>query len=224
MAVLTINWETMDKIPPLETAAPVVTGEGMPAPVAATDEAPKTQLTADKPYLIYVSDPAATSSFDTVEKVILDDDRVKLGSKAFHMVKMTPDVAKADPTLTEKGGKASPRFIFVTADLKSVKPLEGNALKLGEVWGAMKAVSDKFYKANLDAMVGDLRNVLNEFDKVNKERAIQDDKEKRLGDKATPADKAAIAAKRAELDARQTKAEASRDKLLELKPKDAKAA
>src|SRR5688572_11247591 len=129
MAVLNIHWETLDKVPAL-AAAPVITSEdevSAPAPEAA--EAPKSH---DKPYFVYVADPAATTGFDTVEKVILADDRVTIASHAFHMVKMSPDQAKEDPVLKEKGGKQLPRIILVTADLKSVKPLEGGTLKLGE--------------------------------------------------------------------------------------------
>jgi len=59
---------------------------------------------------------------------------------------------------------------------------------------------------------------------VNAERSVLDDKEKRLTDKATPADKKDIETKRAQLEAREKKAQAQRDKLWELKPKDAKAA
>ena len=85
---------------------------------------------ADKPYFIYVADPEASAAagFDTVTKVVLDDDRVKLGAKAFHAVKMTAADAKSDPVLAEKGGKELPRVIFVSNDLKSVKAFEGGSL------------------------------------------------------------------------------------------------
>lgn len=216
MAELTIAWETLSRIPPLNAA--VVTSENAPAPVNA-EEAPK--LTADKPYFIYVMDPAGTTGFDALEKVILDDDRVKLGAKAFHAVRMTEDDVKADPLLAERGGKEIPRLIFVTADLKSVKPLEGGQLKLGETWSTMKATANKFYKQDLDAVVRELKSVLIEFDKIYKERAVVDDKEKRSTDKGlTEVDRKDIAAKRAELDAREKKATEQKDKLWELKSKD----
>jgi hypothetical protein len=228
MAELTINWETLPQIPqPEKKDAPVITSEApsASAPDVPAAPAPETKLTADKPYFIYVTDGASPTGFDTVEKVILDDDRVKLGSHAFHAVKMTPDSAKADPLLTEKGGKEPVRFIFVTADLKTIKPLEGGSLKLGEVWSTMKATANKFYKQDLDATVRDLKNVLNEFDKIAKERTVVDDKEKRATDKGlTEIDRKEIAAKRAELDARQKKAEEAKNKLWELRPKGDSAA
>jgi hypothetical protein len=241
MAELTINWETLTKIPALEAAtteqdAPVVTtdgdtlpaNEGEPAPEAPKPVSAKKASTssspfklADKPYMIFVSDPAASAvaGFDTVTKVILDDDRVKLGSHAFHAVKMTPEDAKADPVLAEKGGKEAPRIIFVGNDLKNVKALEGGSLKLGEVWSAMKATSNRAFKQDLDALTKNLKEVLVEFDKINAERSTLAEKEKREADKATPADVKAIAAKRAELDAREKKAVDRKTALWDLKPK-----
>lgn len=210
--------------PAVTKAAPVVTGEGMPAPVAAEPvEEPATALTDDKPYLIYVNDQAADAKLvDNVDKVIFDDDRIQLGAKAFHMVKMSAESAAADPLLKEKGGKDLPRLVFVTADLKSVKAIEGNALKVSEVWSTMKTVAGKAYKQDLDTIVKDALKILLEYDKIAKERTVLEDKEKRLADKATPADKKDLEAKRTELETRQQKAEQARAKLFELKPKASK--
>ena len=221
MAVLKIDWETLDKIPSL-APAPVVTSEdevSAPAPEAAA--APKS---LDKPYFVYIADPAGTTGFDTVEKVILTDDRVTIASHAFHMVKMTPDQAKEDTLLKKDGGKQVPRIVLVTADLKTVKPLEGGTLKLGEVWNAMKATANKHYTKDLDVTLKALKDVLVEYDKVNAERGVLEEKEKRAKDKPNPTDEKEIAAKRAELDARQKKAEEKEKALFDLKVKDAKAA
>jgi len=223
MAELTIQWETLSSIPQVAKKAPAVTTGEEAAPTPASDEttAASALTSTDKPYLIYVADTASADvKFDPVEKVILEDDRVRLGCKAFHAVRMSPEDAKADPVLAEKGGKELPRFIFVTADQKTVKALEGGSLKLGEVWSTMKATANKHYKQDLDAVIKELKGVLNEFDKLGKERSVLDDKEKRLTDKGlSEADKKDIEAKRADLDARQKKAEAQKDKLWDLKPK-----
>lgn len=223
MAELTIQWETLSSIPQVaKKPAAVTTGEASaPAPEAEPATTESALTSTDKPYLIYVADTAAADvSFDPVEKVILEDDRVRLGCKAFHAVRMSPDDAKADPLLADKGGKALPRFIFVTADQKTIKALEGGSLKLGEVWSTMKATANKHYKQDLESVIKELKGVLNEFDKLNKERSVLDDKEKRLTDKGlSDADKKDIEAKRADIDARQKKAEAQRDKLWDLKPK-----
>ena len=223
MAELTIKWETLDKMPqPAKAkAAPVITSETTSAPADAAVPSDEAVFTPDKPYFIYVTDGSSATGFDAVEKVILDDDRVKLGSHAFHAIKMSPDVAKADPLLADKGGKEIPRIIYVTADLKTIKPLEGASLKLGEVWGSMKATANKFYKQDLDAVVKDLKSVLIEFDKISNERKVLDEKDKRLGAKATSADTKELAAKRAELDEREKKATDRKTALWELKAKAA---
>src|SRR5437773_11841278 len=126
MAELTINWETLSSIPKpdKDAAAPVVTSEeAKPVDAAPADPVPAAAKPAsDKPYFIYVTDGTSkvTTGIDTVEKVILEDDRIKLGARAFHAVKMTPEDAKADTLLADKRGKEVPRIIFVTADLKTV--------------------------------------------------------------------------------------------------------
>ena len=128
MAELTINWETMTRVSPEVVKDKVVTGE-TPTAAETGDAAPAATPTAsDKPFMIYITDGAAATGFDTVEKVILEDDRVKLGSHAFHAVKMTTDDASKDPLIAEKGGKTAPRIVFVSADFKSVKALEGGTL------------------------------------------------------------------------------------------------
>src|SRR5262245_30480680 len=185
MAELTINWETLTKIPALEPVtttqdAPVVTSDSdtLPTDNGAADSSKEPKADpkpaekkvvasttafkpADKPYFIYVADEQASAAagFDTVTKVVLDDDRVKLGAKAFHAVKMTAADAKADPVLAEKGGSELPRVIFVSNDLKSVKAFEGGSLKLGEVWGGMKAAAGRAYKNDLDTLVRSIKEV-----------------------------------------------------------------
>src|SRR5262245_34995965 len=202
MAELNIAWETLNRVSPEQPKEEkVITGEGPTQPVDGAPATPAAPTTSDKPFWIYISEQAATTGFDTVTKVILDDDRVKLGSHAFHAVKMTVEDAKADPLLAEKGGKEVPRMIFVSADFKSVKPLEGGSLKLGEVWNTMKATANRFYVQDLDAVVRDLKSVLVEFDKINMERGVLAEKERRAKDK--PADLKDVAAKRAELDSRE---------------------
>jgi hypothetical protein len=222
VADLQIKWETMESLPQPEKAAAVVTGDGTTASATEPEATPaETSLTPDRPYLVYVSDPASGDSklVDNIEKVIFDDDRIQLGSKAFHMVKMTAESAAADALLKEKGGKDLPRLVFVTADLKSVKAVEGTALKVSEVWGTMKLVANKAYKQDLEAIVKESLKILIEYDKIAKERTVLEEKEKRLADKATPSDKKDLEAKRTELDSRQEKAQAQRAKLFELKAK-----
>lgn len=219
MAELTIQWKTLTNVPKIET--PVLTGDDAPAaePAAPAEDAPKSTL--ERPLFIYVIDPGgASGGFDQVEKVILEDDRVRLGCRAFDAIKMTPEDVKADPMLGEKAGKEVPRFIFVTADMKTTKVLEGSQLKLGETWSTMKATANKHYKQDLDKVIKDLKSVLVEYDKIGKALSVLEEKEKRAADKGLSAsDKKEIEAERAELDARQKKADELKAKVTELKPK-----
>jgi hypothetical protein len=227
MAVLQIKWESLSRLPTLAPAEkPVVTtevGAGSEAKPADDDPAPAASdlpKVLDKPYMIYISDSTQTTSFDGVEKVVLADDRVVIGSHAFHAVKMSPEDAKADPLLAERGGKELPRIVFVSSDLKSVNALENTRLSVAGTWEAMKATANKHYKENLDTVVKGLRDVLTEFDRVNQERKVLEDKEARKGGpEITAADKKAIETKRAELDTRQKKAEEKQAKLETLNPK-----
>ncbi len=216
MAVLTIKWETLSKMPQIEK--PVITSEeGTPA---STPEEPGPK-TLDKPYFVYISDPTATVSYDTVEKVILTDDRIVIGTHAFHAVKMSPEDAKADSLIGDKGGKEVPRIVVVSSDLKTVKPLEKGNLSVSGTWDAMKAIANKHYKENLDTVVKGLRDVLTDFDRINQERKVLEEKEQRKGgDKElSAADKKDIDAKKAELDARQKKAEERQAKYETMTPK-----
>src|SRR5262245_4148504 len=105
--------------PAVTAAAPVTTGEGVPAAAPTDESAPTTAFTPDKPYLIFVTNGDSKDSDDT-EKILLEDDKIELASRAFHATKMTSEQASSDPLLQEKGGKAVPRIIIVSADLKSV--------------------------------------------------------------------------------------------------------
>ena len=223
MAELTIQWETLSSIPQVAKKAPAVTTGEEAAPTPASDESTTASAitSTDKPYLIYVADTAAADvKFDAVEKVILEDDRVRLGCKAFHAVRMSPDDAKADPLLAEKGGKELPRFIFVTADQKTVKALEGGSLKLGEVWCDDEGDREQALQAGprrrhqgaqgrpervRQARQGAL-GPRRQGEAPDRQGALRGRQEGHRGE-----------ARR--LDARQKKAEAQRDKLWDLKPK-----
>ena len=114
--------------PAVTTAAPVVTGEGVPAAAPADDAtASATAFTPDKPYLVFVTDGSSKAS-DDCEKILLEDDKIELASRAFHATKMTPDQASAEALFKEKGGKAVPRVILVSADLTSAKALSNRLM------------------------------------------------------------------------------------------------
>ncbi len=212
----------MSRVAPEDLKAKkVVTGESEPAPEATEPEAPAQPAAADKPFLVYVQDPTVTSAdFDKVEKVVLKDERVALGARAFTCVKMNPDDAKADP-IVSKQGKEVPRFVLVSADWKNAIAFEGSRLSAGALWDGMRAASDKFYAKSLDAAVKAARDLLTEADKIYAERKTLEDKRSRLDDKATDKDKKEIDDKLAALDARQKALDEKQASIWSMKPKAA---
>jgi len=198
---------------------PVVTGATAPAADPADEPAAPTR--AEKPFLVYVEDPAASSEkFDAVEKVLLQDERVAYGSRAFTAVRMSPDEVSTDPLLA-KQGKALPRFLLVSADYASVTTLEGNGLNAGAVWNAMKATSDKFFTKSLEACVREMRDTILELDKIEGERKVLDDKKSRTAAKGSEAEQKAVEAKLAAVEERKQKVLERQRVLWELKPKSA---
>jgi hypothetical protein len=216
MAAMQISWQSVSRVAPEKAA--VVTGEDA-QPVA---EEPAAPTVAEKPFFVYVQDPSATTSteFDKVEKVVLQDERVAYGARAFTCVKVTPDDAKADPILS-KQGKEIPRFVFVSADYKKAMAFEKNRLTASNVWDGMKAASDKFYAKALDSCVKEMKDVLVEVDKIWAERKTLTEKFDRLQEKGSEADKKEVEAKLAALDERQKKADEKQAAIWALKPKAA---
>jgi hypothetical protein len=212
MAVLTVNWETATRLSP--DAAPVVTSEvSAPAEGTATPVAPR----SDKPILVYVTPAESGEAFDKVDKVILADDKVAIGSWAFRRVKMTPEDAEKDPLFAGKG-KEVPRFLFVSTDFKTVTVVEGSKLSVSGVWNAMKSEAKKHFKDNFDKDVREMRDIMNEWDKIADERSVLEEKEKRE-DKPTPADLKDIEKKKAELDKRQKAADERKEDLMKFELK-----
>jgi hypothetical protein len=216
MAALQIRWVAMPRVAP--EGSKVLTGvdESAPEPEAAAPER------AERPFLVYVSDPTITSDdFDKVESVILKDERVALGSRAFTCVRMSPDNASEDPIIS-KAGKETPRFVLVSADFKTATPIEKNKLSGAALWDGMKATAAKQYKKTLESAVKDMRDVLMDLDKLYGERKTLSDKLARLeekGEKASPAEKKEIAAKLAAIDERQAEVNERQKTLWELETK-----
>jgi hypothetical protein len=213
MAVLTIRWDNAARVAPDE-AAVVTPKEGEDAKPA--DEAPVVKR-ADKPMMIYIADPAVTDGFNKVEQVVLTDDKVAVGTRAFRCIKMTPEQAGQDRLLKE-AGKELPRVVFVTADYAKVEVVEGGKLSVGGLWSEMQAQYKKHYKGDLEKNVKSLIKVLGEFDKIANERKMLDEEKART---EKPSDKDQAEWKKAadELKEREQKANEQRDTLLKFEPK-----
>jgi hypothetical protein len=132
---------------------------------------------------------------------------------------MTPEAAAADALLAGKG-KEVPRFLFVAADYSDVTVVEAGKLSVSGLWKSMVAEANKFYKGDLDKNVRQMLKVLGEFDKINNERNLLEEKSKRE-DKPSASDIAKIKKEREDLNEREKKANAERDALLKLERKAA---
>jgi hypothetical protein len=219
MAVLSIGWQPAARVAPAEDAAVVTPSDGENGGKSGEGDKPADppRRLADKPMLVYVADASGTEGFDKVEKVVLTDDKVVIGSHAFRCIKMTPEQAAQDPILAT-AGKETPRIVLVSADYKDTVVLEGGKLSVGGLWSAMQTAYGKFYEGSLEKNVKALLKVLNEFDKIANERKVQDAKEARE-DKPSAADKAEWKKLHEELDAREKKASKERDTLMKFEKK-----
>ena len=167
---------------------------------------------ADKPMFIYVTDGASDGGFDKVEKVILDDNKVLVGMKAFKCVKMSPSDVNDDPLLASEG-KELPRFLFVSRDYSKVKVVEGSRMKTKNVYNMMKKFASKEYKTNFDKQIKATLKLLIEFDKINGAMKTLKAKEARLGSDITKGEAKKIAAEKEELEERQKAADDKRKTL-----------
>ena len=145
---------------------------------SATETEATSELTltwGDRPVVVYVCDEAAgCEGFDKLEEVVLKDEKVALGMKAFKTVKMHPDHAALDPVLAGQG-KDVPRMLIVDPTKMKVTVLEKGKLKASGLFSAMKKVSSKVYEENLDKLVKSHLKLLTEQDQLaNAEKVIAD--------------------------------------------------
>lgn len=222
MAVLTIGWSSLPARPVAPETGAVTPSEGEKgAGTAPADEkaAPARVQRAEKPMMVYIADPAVGDvAFDKVEKVVLTDDRVVIGTWAFKCVRMTPEQASQNDVLKE-AGKETPRIVFISTDWKDVKVLEGNKLSVGGLWSEMQAQFKKCFEGNLETNVKAMLKVLTEFDKIANQRKVLEAAKERE-DKPTPADEAKWKKEAEELDAAEKKANEKKAELLKFVKKD----
>ena len=144
----------------------------------------------DKPVIVYVCDEAAgCDGFDKLENVVLKDEKVAIGMKAFKTVKMHPDHAAADPVTAGKGREV-PRMLLIDPTKMKVTVLEKGKLKASGLFAAMKKVSGKVYKENLKKVVDSHIKMLNKQDQLANAMKTIDAKIARIsGDSGKSAEK-----------------------------------
>ncbi|MDJ0520480.1 MAG: hypothetical protein QNJ90_00240 [Planctomycetota bacterium] len=175
MAELNIRWQSVDRI---SKGGAVVTGD------KAGEAESSSELTlkwGDQPVLVYVCDEAAgCEGFDKIEEVVLKDEKVALGMKAFKTVKMHPDDAGLDPVLKDQG-KTVPRMMLVDPTKMKVTVIEAKKVKASSLYKAMKKVAGKVYKEKLDKVVKTHLKLLTEQDQLANAEKVLSEKVSRLG-------------------------------------------
>jgi hypothetical protein len=202
--VLTAKWGTASRVSPSDTG--VVTGE------STGDEPEAEKPLAEKPLFIYVTDGASDGGFDKIEKVILDDNKVLVGMKAFKCVKMTTEDVENDPLLSGKS-KDERYFLFVSRDYEDVKAIDGNKMKTKTVYSTMKKFAQREYKTKFEKTVKATLKLLLEYDKINNAKKVLEAKKQREGDDLSKGEARKIEKELEELAERQKKNEELEKKL-----------
>ena len=163
MAALGIKWDTVERISTGGEPKKVVTGE------SGTESSGGGELAlawGDQPIVVYVCDEAAgCDGFDKLEEVILKDENIALGMKAFRTVKMHPDHADVDP-VTKGKGKEVPRMLVIEPTKMKVTVLEKGKLKASSLFKAMEKAAGKVYKEKLKSVVKSHIKLLTEQDQL----------------------------------------------------------
>lgn len=135
----------------------------------------------NKPVIVYVCDEAAgCEGFDKIEEVVLKDEKVALGMKAFRTVKMHPDDAALEPVLKDKG-KTVPRMMLVDPSKMKVTVIETKKVKASTLYSAMKKTAGKVYKEKLDKVVKSHLKLLTKQDQLANAEKVLNGKVARLG-------------------------------------------
>ncbi len=178
---------------------------------------------AEKPMFIYVTDGSEDGAFDKIEKVILDDNKILVGMRAFKCIKMSPSDVQDDPLLSGRS-KEDRYFLFVSRDYSKVKVIAGNKMKTKATYSMMKSFASKAYKTKFDKNVKATLKLILEYDKINNARKVLTEKKERGGSDLSKGEVKKIDKELAELEERQKEAEAKEKELLTFELKGAKKA
>ena len=175
----------------------------------------------DKPLLVFVCDEGGgCETFDKIESIVLKDEKVALGMKAFRTVKMAPELLEDEPMMADTG-KTLPRMVFLDPVKNKRTVLEAKKVKASSLYKAMKKVAASFYKENLDKVVKTHLKILTEQDKISNESRTLTDKKQRLAEKKDKAKLKKIEAELAELKEQKSELAKKKQELWNLTPKAA---
>lgn len=210
MRVLTAKWGSATRVSPTDGAT--VTGDKADSKTDSKEEASEKPM-AEKPIFIYVTDGSEDGAFDKIEKVILDDNKILVGMRAFKCLKMSPSDVQDDPLLSGRA-KGNRYFMFISRDYSKVKVLEGNKMKTKATYTMMKKFASKEYKTKFDKNVKATLKLLLEYDKINNAKKVLTQKKEREGADISKNEAKKIDKELAELAERQKEAEAKEKELL----------
>ena len=171
-----IRWDSAETVS--HAAKAVVSGDAATEEDASSRE--PTLKWTDKPILVYVCDEAdGCEAFEKIEEIVLKDEKVALGMKAFRTLKMHPDDVDADPILKDQG-KGVPRMIFIEPNKMKFKVLEPKKVKASSLYKAMKKTARGFWKESLEKVVKSHQKLMVDQDKLANEIKTLEDKKSRL--------------------------------------------
>ncbi len=121
--------------------------------------------------LLTTGERSAKRVMSYLEGTVLKDERIALGAKFFHCVRMDGDtLTEGHPLYSLVKGKKLPRCVLVSRDRSLVKKLEGKRIKASTLFAAMKAVARRDYKTSFTSYVAKMRKLLFEMDKLDQQQ------------------------------------------------------
>ncbi len=186
MAALNIKWQDVQSIAVTPRNEVVVTGEDADEGLEEEAQSSEPKLRwNDRPILVYVcEDTLACADSEKFETIVLKDEKIALGVRAFRCVRMSPDQVDEDAIL-DGAGKDVPRVLVIDPIKVKVKVLESKDLKASKLFKAMKSVSNKFWKEKLDKVVKEHISMLTEQDQLaNADKTLADKEERAAEDEA----------------------------------------
>ncbi len=160
-----VKWDRVERLMPETGEVTGVDNESAEAAKKLADA--KLEELRSRPLMVLVCDELGTCEVaERLEEKVWKDKKVALASKAFRMVRMSPEDA-ADESLLKGHGKADPRLIIMDLARDKVVVLESKRVDIRPIYNAMKKISKPFYKESLDGVVKKHVKLLSEYDKIH---------------------------------------------------------
>ena len=211
MARLNIRWDSKSEVAPKAAT----TGD-------AAADATAGRRYAERPMLVYVTSDDATDTLTRkLEDVGFADERVGIGSKFFHCIKVTNGNALQDRLLKDHG-KTTPRLLFVKRDYTVIATLEKKKLKAGTIVKSMAKLAKSEYKDSFSSMVSKYGKLLNELDRLEGVRGQISEMERKLKEKPSASKEKKLEKEKAEYDKSMDTWKKKEEKLLAFKAKPIK--